>query len=299
MTGLADKALVIRELEATRLLPDPARMEHRELVERRHENTAVLEKERTFFREECFEDRQVQHCRIHLHLAEVRIDRGGERGSECRGPRADRSRRPGRSTPTLPDPLSRRASVNGRSSSRRGGDSRSLKISSPNCETRPWVPLGCAFQKSTSPVSTNVASDLKSPNRDAGLRHRETDLRERDSEFGVPSFRRNRRADLPDRFVVVVLARVVVQRHVALHAGRVRGEVVGREPVVPWIQPDADLVAGRNRAAAPEPRADAGRRPDVAASGHVEIAVVVRHLDDRPLARGGHVVRILLDEVVD
>ncbi len=37
----------------------------------------------------------------------------------------------------------------------------------------------------------------------------------------------------------------------------------------------------------------------VAAHGHVEVAIVVGDLHDRPLARRGHVVGLLLREVVD
>ncbi len=46
-----------------------------------------------------------------------------------------------------------RASVNGNSSMRRGGDRRRSNSSSPNSETSPCVPRGDAFQKSTSPVA--------------------------------------------------------------------------------------------------------------------------------------------------
>ncbi len=84
-----------------------------------------------------------------------------------------------------------------------------------------------------------------------------------------------------------------------MHAGGVGDEKIAGEVIVARVQADADLVAGRNAAAPAQPGADGCGIPHVASGGDVEEAIVVRHLHHGALARGRHVVWILLDEIVD
>ena len=173
------------------------------------------------------------------------------------------------SKPT-PVVCSSRPSTKGCTSNRRGGAGGVAKRRWPNRDTKPLTPRGVATQRSTSARPTMSRRMLKphtvsSPGDDA-----EAHLRKRNAKLRGPAVARHLRLHFPHRVVVGAGAGVVEPRHVALHAGRVDVEGVGREVIVTRIETDPDPVAARAGVAPAERRRDLRHVGHVAAHRHVD-----------------------------
>ncbi len=133
----------------------------------------------------------------------------------------------------------------------------------------------------------------------AARRDRKSHLRERDAELRHPAFVVLLGTHFPHAVVVAIEANVVEVLEVALHAGRVGLIDVGRKVIMLGIEAHLDSVGGRAGITAAQTRRDPRWFPVVAPHRHVEVAVVIGDLDDRPLAERHHVVGLPLDEIVD
>ena len=261
-----------------------------------------LGEERPLLGEERFELREIEHRRIHFHLAEVGIDRAGE-------PQRRRQRVLHVDAAVHVVVVRARERIAGRNAVRQIGArhavrndfERSLGMdaldSGEVCETRhgSGLPFRCVDQPVHLFVRRRAAREIDSPDliRPIG----KPKLRIRDLDLGGPAAVGDLRRRLPHRIPAPIVVDVVVQIHVDLHVRRVDPEARAGEAVVLRVDVDAEPVGLEIVVAAAEESGD--RLGVVELRRDVNGVVVVGHFHRRLLRGGLSVVGIVLREAGD
>src|SRR5215204_3056368 len=180
---------------------------------RRYERAAVLQEETALLREERLEHAEIEHGRILLHLAEVRVDRRGQRRRRADadadiqpdaaaeiGAAALDLRRP---TADIGDPFDAPRRIE-----RRVENEMTPSRYDPLLSARTGRPVAGLVQ------SLNRAAEAEAPDLAGARRRDEPHLRKRDAVFGDPSFIGEGRPHLPHALVIAVGGGVVVEREV-------------------------------------------------------------------------------------
>ncbi len=255
--GGAEDARLLGRIEERRVRPaaerrreggraaDPPRVEEGggvELVVRADvpegEDVGALEEEGALLGEEGLERGEVHHGRVHLHLAEVRVDGAGE-GEPAREPEPHVATHGGREVGRVVERVERGA---GRAHGLRahvGKDLQAPRLPDAD-EPREVAEAGHEAGRLRRPrreggalvAPRHVAHDLEAPHalRAVGCRA-VAELRERDAVLCHPTLVVHPRRDFPHGVPVQVLVAVVGGVDVLLHAARVHREAEGGAPV--------------------------------------------------------------------